>query len=206
MSKRGESMKLYTGNYSSFKTGIAISKDGGKEFGFTGKVADVFCPDMTWSSFVASNENLPLETAIKKYVQYYYSLILKRFNEGIIMKYFNYGDVILSGEHEKEISHRHILGAYIELFYGIEVREAVNLKGKISLRPRNKYYKTIKEELARLIKNDIEMSGYSSIAAAHARSVGKKFNADNLKGCPIDGRLFIDFADFLEASESKKHR
>ena len=85
------------------------------------------------------------------------------------------GSILVSPEEPEEFSCRQLIAAWLELYYGLEICEVTILEnGKMKTLPRNVYYQMCKSILEEMIKEDIDMNGYTSIAAAYAYERAKK--------------------------------
>ena len=73
----------------------------------------------------------------------------------------------------------------------------------MTIRPRNRYYDEIKNILSTLIKRDIDMKTYTSIAAAVAADVAERVNVERLKNYSIDQNTFFDLATEIEKRNKK---
>lgn len=190
-------MKVYTACYKNCNHGYAIDTCSSKES------IEVFYPTSSWEEIISCNKDISLERLLALFVFEYYDNILKPFNKKNIFKYIKDGLVLLSKEDETEVSHRHILAAYLELFYDIAVREVREIDGRMTIRPRNRYYDEIKNILSTLIKRDIDMKTYTSIAAAVAADVAERVNVERLKNYSIDQNTFFDLATEIEKRNKK---
>ncbi len=181
-------MKVYTACYKNCNHGYAIDTCSSKES------IEVFYPTSSWEEIISCNKDISLERLLALFVFEYYDNILKYIKDGF---------VLLSKEDETEVSHRHILAAYLELFYDIAVREVREIDGRMTIRPRNRYYDEIKNILSTLIKRDIDMKTYTSIAAAVAADVAERVNVERLKNYSIDQNTFFDLATEIEKRNKK---
>ena len=73
----------------------------------------------------------------------------------------------------------------------------------MTIRPRNRYYDEIKNILSTLIKRDIDMKTYTSIAAAVAADVAEHVDVERLKNYSIDQNTFFDLATEIEKRNKK---
>ncbi len=162
-------MKIYTSSFKDCNSpkGISIDKSMGAPYGFKGTHIEELTPQLSWQEDLKKEEC----TNIIFYIIYYYETVLKNFILGNIFKYIKEGAVLLTSNDSKDFSHRHILAVFLELLYGITVKEISYLDEKLIVKPRNPYYQIIKDTLEKLLKNDIDMNGFTSIAAAHAHNI-----------------------------------
>lgn len=199
-------MKVYTGNYDNCNVpeAISISGNAGKSVGFKGLYIKELAPKRSWwQKWHDQIGVLSEEDNLRFYVESYYETVLKSLEPGDIFCRLQESSILLCYEDPKEFCHRHLVAAWLELYYGIEVREVKVLEdGKLKVLPRNRYYSTIKDMLETLIKGDIDMHGYTAICASHAYEQAKK-----LSGKPelcnqfgVSEAMYMRLADVLEKS------
>lgn len=189
-------MRIYTSSFNKCQSskGVSIDKNGGIPFNFKGPHIDELTPTLTWDEDFTKKD-------ILSYIVYYYERVLKNFNIGNIFRYIKDGTIFLTFSDEEEFSHRHILAVYLELLYGLSVREITYLNDELVIRPRNKYYATIRETLEKLLKADIDMKNFTSIAAAHAYSIAESLNEDG----DLNRKYGITKNDIETLAESLEH-
>jgi len=88
----------------------------------------------------------------------------------------------------------------VRLYYGLEIREVTILEnGKMKTLPRNEHYEMCKNMLEAMIKEDIDMNGYTSIAAAYAYERAKKVSQNEaLNDMGIFEIVYVRMAEALE--------
>ena len=117
--------RIFTGNYYECKRGdlIAISGDRGKMAGFIGKAIPQLAPKRNfWDIWHNNIGKISIEANTRYYIQEYYKQVLLNIN----LEELLYGEkdpILLCYEKGQEFCHRHILAEYIELQYGIKVRD-----------------------------------------------------------------------------------
>lgn len=198
-------MKIYTGSHENCKVTNAyfISDDMNKFGEYGGRVLEGLAPKKSWwQTWHDQRGVLSEEESLRFYVESYYETVLKALDPSEIISKFRDGDILLSDEEPDQLSPRHLVAAWLELFYGIDVREVCIMSdGKIKVLPRNKYYSMVKSMLEDLIKNDMDMGKYTAISAAYAYQVGLNFlkNAkDYDKKIPVTPQMCFDLAETLE--------
>lgn len=206
-------MKVYTGNYDNCDVpeAISISGNAGKSIGFRGPHIRELAPKRSWWQVWHDQIGvLSEEENLRFYVESYYETVLKPLDPGEILMKLKEGSILLCYEEPEDFCHRHIVAAWLELFYGIEVREVKVLEdGNIKVLPRNKYYSTIKTMLEILIKDTMDMHGYTAISASYAYEQAKEV-AKNPELCNefgVSEAMYMRLAEVLEnmhGEQSKK--
>lgn len=137
---------IYTGSYSKCKSGnlISISGDHGKQANFKGKFIREFAPKLSfWKVWKDNIGKIDEYENIKYYIKEYYEQVLINIDIEAILS-GEVDPVLLCYEDSDEFCHRHILAEYIELKYGIRVREVeIDEKGNITPKERPKYIKML---------------------------------------------------------------
>lgn len=189
-------MKIYTSSFAKCQSskGVSIDKNRGTPFNFKGPHIEELTPLLTWNADNTQRD-------IVSYIVYYYEKVLKNFNIGNIFRYIKEGTILLTSSDEDEFSHRHILAVYLELLYGLNVREITYLNDELAIRPRNRYYTIIKETLEKLLKDDIDMKNFTSIAAAYAYSIAEELDESGI----LNRRYGITKSDIENLAESLEH-
>lgn len=165
-------MIFSVGSYANCQKGkcISISRNEESRVDFTGPRIRELAPKTAWwqewhdnIGKVSEDENMAF------FIKSYYESILKPLGPDRIMLMAPLDSIFTSYEDPEDFSHREILAAYLELYYDQPVYEVkVNDDGKLIRIMKNRFYNATKEYLEELIKKDIEMYGYNSIAAAHS--------------------------------------
>ena len=182
-------MKVYTGSIQNCNNEKSIS---------VYKLIDS-CGNTTIPSQDMVNSEDHLEI-VRSFVEQYYDSVLKGTNPGEVFVQLSEGSIIVSPEEPKELSYRHLVAAWLELYYGLEIREVTILEnGKMKILPRNEHYETCKNMLEAMIKEDIDMNGYTSIAAAYAYERAKKVSQNEaLNDMGIFEIVYVRMAEALE--------
>ena len=117
--------KIFTGNYEECKYGnlISISGDRGKSVGFEGKALPELAPKRAfWDVWHDNKRKISEIENNKYYIKQYYKQVLKKVDILELLK-DEENPILLCYEKGQDFCHRHILAEYIELRYGIVVRD-----------------------------------------------------------------------------------
>lgn len=117
--------RIFTGNYDECKVGnlISISGDRGRSIGFNGKAIPQLAPKREFWNIWHNNIGKILdEENTRYYIQEYYKQVLSRINIEDLLK-DEKDPILLCFERGQQFCHRHILAEYIEITYGIKVRD-----------------------------------------------------------------------------------
>lgn len=193
-------MKIYTSNFDDYRgtRGFSITRN------------PIFDPaERIWQIQYDQQSALSENDKLRFFVEQYYEAVLKYIQPETLLAQLKEGSVLLSNENPKYFGIRQIVAIWLELYYGLEVREVKSSEdGTLKTLPRNKYYSSIKEMLEILIKQDIDMHGYTAICAAHAYEQAKKI-ADNEELCNtlgISEEVYLRLADSLEKNFGSRQK
>lgn len=117
--------RIFTGNYEECKVGnlISISGDRGKSVGFVGKAIPQLAPKREfWNVWHSNLGKIPDEVNNKYYIQEYYKQVLSKIDIEALLE-GEKDPILLCFEKGQQFCHRHILAEYIEIKYGIKVRD-----------------------------------------------------------------------------------
>ena len=117
--------RIFTGNYDECKVGnlISISGDRGKKVGFTGKAIPELAPKRAfWEVWHNNIGKIPEEDNTRYYIEQYYKQVLSKVNIEELLE-GEKDPILLCYEKGQDFCHRHVLAAYIELVYGVKVRD-----------------------------------------------------------------------------------
>ena len=117
--------RIFTGNYEECKIGnlISISGDRGKSVGFNGKAIPQLAPKKAfWEVWHNNIGRIPEEENTKYYIEQYYNSVLSKVNIEELLK-DEENPILLCYEKGQQFCHRHVLAEFIELTYGIKVRD-----------------------------------------------------------------------------------
>lgn len=145
---------IFTGNYFECKAGnlISISHDKGKSAGFEGKTILQLAPKRQfWDIWRDNRGKISDEENNKYYIEEYYKPILSKVNIEDLLK-DEVNPILLCYEKEQEFCHRHIVAEYIEIKYGIKVRD-IKIDEKLNI-IENERPKYIKEFLLEVMKKE----------------------------------------------------
>lgn len=145
---------IFTGNYFECKAGnlISISHDKGKSAGFEGKTILQLAPKRQfWDIWRDNRGKISDEENNKYYIEEYYKQILSKVNIEDLLK-DEVNPILLCYEKEQEFCHRHIVAEYIEIKYGIKVRD-IKIDEKLNI-IENERPKYIKEFLLEVMKKE----------------------------------------------------
>ena len=148
--------RIFTGNYDECKVGnlISISGDRGRSVNFQGKAIPKLAPKKVfWDIWHNNIGKIPEMDNARYYIQEYYKQVLSKVNIEELLK-DEKDPILLCFEKGQEFCHRHVLAEYIELTYGVKVRDIkIDEKLNIIENPRPEYIKRILKEV---IQNEIE--------------------------------------------------
>ena len=159
---------IFTGNYYECKAGnlISISHDKGKSAGFTGKTIPKLAPNRQfWDVWRNNIGKISEEKNNRYYIEEYYKQILSKIDIAELLK-GEKDPILLCYEKEQAFCHRHIVAEYVEIKYGIKVKDIkIDENLNIIENERPEYIKTmlleVMEKEENLIKNsfssDIEL-------------------------------------------------
>ena len=196
----GVNMKIYTSNFENYANykGLSMARTEDKPKDYRGKTIRELVPK---KSTLDDMSICPDPEHMQAYIKKYYESTIRHLDPGIVIMKLREESVLLGPEDPHDFSPRHIVAAWLELLYGQEIREVASTSdGKLNVLPRNKYFNTIKTALEILLKNDMDMHGYTSIAAAHAYEQAKKI-ADKeglYENLGISEEMYMKLADALE--------
>lgn len=117
--------RIFTGNYDECKVGnlISISGDRGKSVGFVGKAIPQLAPKREFWNIWHNNIGKISDKANNTYyIQEYYKQVLSKVNIEELLE-GEKDPILLCFEKDQQFCHRHVLAEYIEMKYGIKVRD-----------------------------------------------------------------------------------
>ena len=148
--------RIFTGNYEECKIGnlISISGDRGKSVGFTGKSIPQLAPKRKfWEIWHNNIGKIPEEQNNRYYIEEYYKQVLSQIDIEEVLK-DEKDPILLCYEKEGQFCHRHVLAEFIELTYGVKVRDIkIDEKLNIDENTRPEY---IREALKDIIQKQLE--------------------------------------------------
>ena len=148
--------RIFTGNYEESKIGnlISISGDRGKKANFEGKAIPKLAPKRAfWEVWHSNIGNISEEENTRYYIEEYYRQVLAKVNIEELLK-DEKNPILLCYEKGQEFCHRHVLAEYIELTYGVKVRDIkIDDKLNIEENPRPEY---IRDILKDVIQKELE--------------------------------------------------
>ena len=148
--------RIFTGNYDECKVGnlISISGDRGRSIGFNGKAIPQLAPKREfWNIWHNNIGKISDEENTRYYIQEYYKQVLSRINIEDLLK-DEKDPILLCFERGQQFCHRHILAEYIEMIYGIKVRDIkIDENLNIQENTRPEYIRNI---LKSIVEKDIE--------------------------------------------------
>ena len=148
--------RIFTGNYEECKIGnlISISGDRGKQAGFEGKAISKLAPKREfWNIWHDNIGKITEEENTKYYIEQYYKQVLSKVNIEELLK-DEKDPILLCYEKGKDFCHRHVLAEYIELTYGIKVRD-IKIDEKLNIE-ENERPEYIKEILKSVMSKELE--------------------------------------------------
>lgn len=144
--------RIYTGNYEECKAGnlISISGDRGRKVGFTGKAIPALAPKrFFWEVFANNIGKIPEEDNIRYYIEQYYDMVLSKVDIEKLLE-DEIDPILLCYEKGQDFCHRHVLAEYIELKYGVDVKDiTINEELEVKENERPKYIRAMLEDVIR---------------------------------------------------------
>ena len=141
---------IYTGNYEECKAGnlISISGDRGRKVGFVGKALPQLAPKKAFWIVVNNNiGKIPEEENRRYYTQEYYRQVLSKIDIEALLENEDH-PILLCYEKGQDFCHRHILAEYIEMKYGVTVKDIkIDENLNIEENKRPEYIKGMLEEV-----------------------------------------------------------
>ena len=142
--------RIFTGNYEECKAGnlISISGDRGRKVGYTGKAITKLAPKRAfWDIWYNNIGKIPEEEKIKYYIEEYYKQVLSKVDIEELLK-DEKDPILLCYEKGQDFCHRHVLAEYIEIKYGIKVRDIkIDENLNIEENKRPEYIRSMLEEV-----------------------------------------------------------
>ena len=142
--------RIFTGNYEECKAGnlISISGDRGRKVGYTGKAITKLAPKRAfWDIWYNNIGKIPEEENIKYYIEEYYMQVLSKVDIEELLK-DEKDPILLCYEKGQDFCHRHVLAEYIEIKYGIKVRDIkIDENLNIEENKRPEYIRSMLEEV-----------------------------------------------------------
>ena len=142
--------RIFTGNYEECKAGnlISISGDRGKKVGYTGKAITKLAPKRAfWDIWYNNIGKIPEEENTRYYIEEYYKQVLSKVDIEELLK-DEKDPILLCYEKGQDFCHRHVLAEYIEMKYGIKVRDIkIDENLNIEENKRPEYIRSILEEV-----------------------------------------------------------
>ncbi|MBR2704864.1 MAG: DUF488 family protein [Clostridia bacterium] len=117
--------RVFTGNYEQCKVGnlISISGDRGEDAGFVGKCIPELAPKKDFFRRYKDNKGkIPDEVNDRYYIEQYYTRVLSQVDIEELLK-GEVDPILLCYEKDQEFCHRHVVAEYIEMVYGVKVRD-----------------------------------------------------------------------------------
>ena len=148
--------RVFTGNYEECKVGnlISISGDRGKSVGFKGKAIPELAPKRAfWNIYHDNIGKIPEEENNRYYIEQYYKQVLSKVDIEELLK-DEKDPILLCFEKGQDFCHRHVLAEYIEMTYGIKVRD-IKIDENLNIE-ENKRPEYIKRILKDVISREIE--------------------------------------------------
>lgn len=117
--------RVFTGNYEQCKVGnlISISGDRGEDAGFVGKCIPELAPKKDFFRRYKDNKGkIPDEVNDRYYIEQYYTRVLSQVDIEELLK-GEVDPILLCYEKGQDFCHRHVVAEYIEMKYGVKVRD-----------------------------------------------------------------------------------
>ncbi len=148
--------RIFTGNYEECKLGnlISISGDRGRKVGFVGKAIPSLAPKRAfWEIWHNNIGRISEEENTRYYIEQYYNQVLTKVNIEELLQ--NETDpILLCYEKGQQFCHRYVLAEFIELTYGVKVRDIkIDEKLNIDENTRPEY---IREALKDIMQKQLE--------------------------------------------------
>lgn len=146
--------RIFTGNYDECKVGnlISISGDRGRSVGFAGKAIPQLAPKRDfWNIWHNNIGKISDEENTRYYIQEYYKQVLSKVDVEALLK-DEKDPILLCFEKGQQFCHRHILAEYIEMSYGVKVRD-IKIDEKLNI-VENKRPEDIRKILESLLEKE----------------------------------------------------
>ena len=148
--------RIFTGNYEECKVGnlISISGDRGRSVGFKGKAIPKLAPKKVfWDIWHDNIGKMPEEENNRYYIEQYYKQVLSKVDIEELLE-DEKDPILLCFEKGQEFCHRHVLAEYIEMTYGVKVRD-IKIDENLNVE-ENKRPEYIKRILKDVISKELE--------------------------------------------------
>lgn len=168
---------IYTCSYKDFKTdllkGVSISGDKGKDANWDRAYYLDLAPKKEffrkWKDNKGKIDDITNNTY---YIEEFYKQVLSNLDPLKVYRDLEY-TILLCYEDNDEFCHRHIVSAWFELFLGLETKE-MKIKGIYKEEVSRKQYDFIKNTLYKVIKDNINMKGFTSLRALYLFNKGEE--------------------------------
>lgn len=144
--------RVFTGNYDECFYGnlISISGDRGKRVRFKGKTMPELAPKRDfWEIWHNNIGKISEEENNRYYIKQYYEKVLSKIDIEELLK-DEKDPILLCYEKKGEFCHRHIVAEYLNIKYGITVRDiSINKELEIVENERPAYIRKILEDVMR---------------------------------------------------------
>lgn len=158
--------RIFTGNYEECKAGnlISISGDRGRKVGYVGRALPKLAPRKGfWMTFFNNIGKIPEADNIRYYIEEYYKQVLSKVDIEDLLK-DEKDPILLCYEKGQDFCHRHILAEYIEMKYGIKVRDIkIDENLNIEENRRPEYIRKILEDVVSREENKIDIGPFLDI-------------------------------------------
>ncbi len=156
---------IYTSNYdehgNSMYLTYSISGDRGKKVNYEKRCYSKLAPKKSfWEIWHNNIGKISEEENNKYYVEEYFKEVLSKLDPESVYNELNHS-ILLCYEKNTDFCHRHIVAAWFELFLDITIPE-INKQLEVMDRPEY-----IKENLEKIIKNNVNMRGFNSLRALY---------------------------------------
>lgn len=158
---------IITGSHDNWKSNqfltYTITDDLGLSINYKGKSYLDLVPKQEFSSKSYDNEGVSGYRNNKHYIRQFYLNVLKDLDPEKVYRDLDFS-VLLSYEDNMELSNRHIVAAWLELFLDVQIREAKIDNNRIVFIDKPRY---IKDYLEEFIINSTKMKGFKSLRALY---------------------------------------
>ena len=176
---------IYTSNYYNCKSNLfkkySISGDRGRMANYDGECYPKLAPKKEfWEIWHNNIGKINEEENLKYYIREYWLQVLSKLDVNEVYKELD-RSILLCYESKDEFCHREIVAAWFELFLiGVSVPEVKTDKLSLTEEKRNERYQMIKDYLEEVIRETIDMKGFTSLKAYNLYEQSEKLK-NNIK-------------------------
>ncbi len=167
---------ICTSNYkrldsNGYKT-YSISGDRGLDAGYTKDVYLDLAPKKGfWREWKNNRGKVPFEVNTKFYITEYWNQVLSKLDPEKVYKDLD-NSILLCYEDNMEFCHRHVVAAWFELLFDVQVPEVISEEDNLKEVERPSY---VKDYLEEVMKSTLDMRGFNSIRALYLYNKSEEY-------------------------------